>query len=115
MAYLLSHMLIMPLIYFYIAACGWKAADAAIPNGLHWLFGMGFFNGIVIEIGRKIRSPLDEEQGVATYSALWGPERATPVWIGVMAIATGIYIRELRVLRRSGADVDGIFSKLPPE
>ncbi|MGD8492446.1 MAG: UbiA family prenyltransferase [Desulfobacterales bacterium] len=85
-AYLLSHMLIMPLIYFYIAACGWKAADAAIPNGLHWLFGMGFFNGIVIEIGRKIRSPLDEEQGVATYSALWGPERATLVWIGVLMV-----------------------------
>jgi amino acid transporter len=40
---------------------------------------------------------------------------STPVWIGVMAIATGIYLRELRALRRSGADVDGIFSQLPPE
>ena len=85
-AYLLSHMLIMPLIYFYITACDWKAADAAIPNGLHWLLGMGFFNGIVIEIGRKIRSPLDEEHGVATYSALWGPERAALVWIAVLIV-----------------------------
>jgi hypothetical protein len=40
---------------------------------------------------------------------------STPVWIAVMAIATGIYIREMRALRRSGADVDGIFSQLPPE
>ena len=88
--YLLSHMLIMPLIYFYITACDWKAADAAIPGDLVWLLGMGFFNGIVIEIGRKIRSPQDEEQGVETYSALWGPARATLVWIGAL-LATMLF------------------------
>lgn len=82
--YLLSHMLIMPLIYFYITACDWKAADEAIPYDLAWFLGMGFFNGIVIEIGRKIRSPQDEEHGVETYSALWGPARATLVWIGAL-------------------------------
>ncbi len=88
--YLLSHMLIMPLIYFYITACDWKAADEAIPDGLLWLLGMGFFNGIVIEIGRKIRSPEDEEQGVETYSALWGPARATLLWIGAL-LATMLF------------------------
>ena len=82
--YLLSHMLMMPLIYLFITACDWKTADSAIPGGLLWFLGMGFFNGIVIEIGRKIRSPLDEEHGVETYSALWGPERATLVWIGAL-------------------------------
>jgi 4-hydroxybenzoate polyprenyltransferase len=80
-------MLIMPMIYFYITACDWRAADASIPSGLVWLLGMGFFNGIVIEIGRKIRSPQDEEQGVQTYSALWGPARATVVWIGALLAA----------------------------
>jgi 4-hydroxybenzoate polyprenyltransferase len=88
--YLLSHMLIMPLIYFYITACDWKAADVTLPNGLLWLLGMGFFNGIVIEIGRKIRSPEDEEQGVETYSALWGPARATLLWIGAL-LATMLF------------------------
>jgi hypothetical protein len=88
--YLLSHMLIMPLIYFYITACDWKAADEAIPHDLVWLLGMGFFNGIVIEIGRKIRSPEDEEQGVETYSALWGPARATLLWIGAL-LATMLF------------------------
>ena len=82
--YLLSHMLIMPLIYLYITACDWKAAHEAIPNDLVWLLGMGFFNGIVIEIGRKIRSPQDEEQGVETYSALWGRGRVTLLWIGAL-------------------------------
>jgi len=83
-------MLIMPLIYFFITACDWKVADEAIPNGLLWLLGMGFFNGIVIEIGRKIRSPEDEEQGVQTYSALWGPARATLLWIGAL-LATMLF------------------------
>ena len=88
--YLLSHMLIMPLIYFYITACDWQTADEAISNDLVWLLGMGFFNGIVIEIGRKIRSPEDEEHGVETYSALWGPARATLLWIGAL-LATMLF------------------------
>ena len=82
--YLLSHMLIMPMIYLYITAFDWTAAGEAIPYDLAWLLGIGFFNGIVIEIGRKIRSPQDEEHGVETYSALWGPARATFVWIGAL-------------------------------
>jgi APA family basic amino acid/polyamine antiporter len=41
--------------------------------------------------------------------------RSTPVWIGVMALATLVYLREVRGLRQSGADVDAIFSELPPE
>jgi 4-hydroxybenzoate polyprenyltransferase len=88
--YLLSHMLIMPLIYFYITACDWQAADEVISKDLVWLLGMGFFNGIVIEIGRKIRSPEDEEHGVETYSALWGPARATLLWIGAL-LATMLF------------------------
>ena len=41
--------------------------------------------------------------------------RSTPVWFAVMAIATAIYVRELRGLRRRGVDVDAIFATLPPE
>lgn len=40
---------------------------------------------------------------------------STPIWIVVMAVATGVYIRELRNLRRTGVDVKALFSKLPPE
>ncbi|MCG3120834.1 MAG: hypothetical protein ALAOOOJD_03729 [bacterium] len=40
---------------------------------------------------------------------------STLVWLLVMAIATTIYLRELRKLRRSGAEVNAIFSTLPPE
>ena len=40
---------------------------------------------------------------------------STAIWLGVMAVATVVYLRELRALRRTGVDIDGIFSKLPPE
>jgi amino acid transporter len=40
---------------------------------------------------------------------------STLVWLLVMAVATAIYLRELRNLRRSGVEVDAIFSTLPPE
>jgi amino acid transporter len=39
---------------------------------------------------------------------------STPVWLVVMAVATVVYIRELKALKRRGVDVGGIFSKLPP-
>jgi hypothetical protein len=40
---------------------------------------------------------------------------STPVWLAVMAVATGIYFKELRGLRSKGVDVDGLFATLPPE
>jgi 4-hydroxybenzoate polyprenyltransferase len=38
-------------------------------------------NGLVIEIGRKTRAPADEEDGVETYSALWGTNGAVRAWL----------------------------------
>ena len=40
---------------------------------------------------------------------------STPVWLIVMVIASAIYFRELSHLRRSGVNVEAIFTKLPPE
>ena len=38
---------------------------------------------------------------------------STPVWLIVMSIASLIFFRELRKLKREGADTQEIFSKLP--
>lgn len=40
---------------------------------------------------------------------------STPIWLVVMAVATSIYLREVRNLRRTGVDVEAIFTQLPPE
>ncbi|MCX6046824.1 MAG: hypothetical protein NT075_17095 [Chloroflexi bacterium] len=87
--YMFSHMVIMPLIFLYITACDWLVAGAPPPAGLGWFLMVGFFNGILFEIGRKIRMPQDEEPGVETYSKLWGRRTAIYGWLGALLL-TGI-------------------------
>ncbi len=40
---------------------------------------------------------------------------STPLWVVVMALATCIYMRELRTLKRDGVDTVALFQTLPPE
>lgn len=85
--YMWTHMLIVPLIDFYTTACDWRAAGELVPHGgLTWFLIASFFNGVVIEIGRKIRAPQDEEHGVETYTFLWGRRRAVLAWLGALAL-----------------------------
>jgi amino acid transporter len=41
--------------------------------------------------------------------------RSTPIWLIVLAIASLLYMREIRSLRRSGVNIRERFSTLPPE
>jgi 4-hydroxybenzoate polyprenyltransferase len=86
--YLWTHMLIMPLVDLYATGCEWFAARAPLPAGLGWFLAASFFNGVIVELGRKIRAPQDEESGVPTYSTLWGRTTAVMVWL-VMLVLTG--------------------------
>ena len=87
--YLVSHMGIMPLVDFLATACEWLPRGSAPPAGLGWFLAASFFNGIVIETGRKLCQPADEEEGVETYSRLWGKSGGAAVWLAAL-IATGI-------------------------
>lgn len=85
--YMVSHMAIMPLVDFYATACDWiPARGMRPPRGLMWFLLVSLFNGMVVEIGRKIRVPGDEEHGVDTYSFLWGRSRAVAVWLILMTV-----------------------------
>lgn len=89
--YMLSHMVIMPLMALFASACYWIPAGIAPELRLGGFLAVSFFNGLVIEMGRKIRAPQDEEKGVETYTALWGQSTAVLAWLaamGGMAIAT---------------------------
>lgn len=83
--YMLSHMVIMPLMALFASACFWIPANLAPDVRLGGFLGVSFFNGLVIELGRKIRAPQDEEKGVETYTALWGKSVAVLAWLGAMA------------------------------
>jgi 4-hydroxybenzoate polyprenyltransferase len=92
-------MLIMPLIDFYATACDWLQHGNRAPTGLYWFVVVSFFNGIVIEIGRKIRASEDEETGVATYTVIWGKSGAIFAWFlallatAASAIQAGAFIQ----------------------
>jgi len=88
--YMLSHMLIMPILDFYATACDfapknkWNLAPLVL-----WFISSSFLDGIVIEVGRKMRAPEDEEEGVETYSFLWGRKVCAIVWCGCMTLSMG--------------------------
>jgi 4-hydroxybenzoate polyprenyltransferase len=92
--YMVTHMAIMPLVDLYTTSCDWVPAGLSKPpHGLLWFLLVSYFNGMVVEIGRKIRSPQDEEDGVETYSFLWGRGTAIVAWLGMVACtATFAYI-----------------------
>lgn len=87
--YMWTHMMIMPLVDLYATACHWLVRDFSLSPGLKWFLVASFFNGLVIEIGRKLRAADDEETGVPTYTKLWGRRRAPWVWWGVLAVTAG--------------------------
>ena len=101
--YMLSHMIITPMIFLYASACDWITAGSSRPaNGLLWMLAVGYFNGMVVEIGRKVRAPEDEENGVETYSFLWGRQNAVFAWLSVNAITAAfayVAAREIHITR----------------
>jgi 4-hydroxybenzoate polyprenyltransferase len=85
--YMTSHMAILPLVDLYATACDWwVAGDRHLPRGLYWFLIVSYLNGLVIEIGRKTRVPVDEEEGVETYSALWGTPGAIRAWLFAVVV-----------------------------
>jgi hypothetical protein len=87
--YLVSHMLIMPLVAFYVSAFVWLSNHSALPAGIGWLLALAFSCGLVLELGRKINIPEEERTGVESYSALWGAPVAISLWVlSVIAAVT---------------------------
>ena len=87
LAYLLSHMVVMPLLFAYLTAADWLASGDAPPRALGLFLALAFLNGLLVEIGRKLRAPADERPGVETYTHTWGMRPAFFAWLGVLALA----------------------------
>ncbi|MDJ0705040.1 MAG: UbiA family prenyltransferase [Leptolyngbyaceae cyanobacterium MO_188.B28] len=101
LVYMGTHMVILPLISLYAMACDGVVAGKLLVGGAGWFLATSFFNGVVIEIGRKLRAPKDEEVGVETYSSLWGPQKAAVGWMAAVAaggIATLMAAERIRAL-----------------
>ena len=90
--YALSHVVIMVFITLVIV----EATQYIVPKNIFDvfilqryrhnidfalipLFALNYLNGIVLEIGRKMRRADEEEHGVQTYNKLWGRKKAVVV------------------------------------
>jgi len=91
--YITSHMVIIPLIDIYASGLDWVLNGGTPHWGLAWFFAVSYMNGLVLEFGRKIRTPETEEEGVISYTGMYGTKGGTLIWIilmfATMAIAMG--------------------------
>lgn len=84
--YVVSHMMIIPLVDVFASGFDWFLKNESAPMGLLLFFAVSFFNGLTLEIGRKIKSPEYEEPGVLSYTFQVGTKRAVYLWIGVITV-----------------------------
>ncbi|MBC8047141.1 MAG: hypothetical protein H7Y00_10125 [Fimbriimonadaceae bacterium] len=84
--YITSHMFIIPFIDIFASGFDWFLADVKAPDGLLLFFCVSYMNGIVLEIGRKIKAPENEEEGVLSYTKQLGSKRAPLIWILILFI-----------------------------
>lgn len=84
--YVTSHMFIIPLIDIYASGLDWLLAGVKAPAGLFFFFAVSYMNGIVLEVGRKIRAPERESEGVVTYTSMLGVPGATRLWLAVLSV-----------------------------
>ncbi|HYG16431.1 MAG TPA: UbiA family prenyltransferase [Bacteroidia bacterium] len=87
MLYALSHMFIIPVIDMYASGTDWYLGDDNPPTGILYFLVVSYLNGLVIEIGRKLRAPGKEEPGVVSYSSLYGLRNAVLLWLLVISLA----------------------------
>ncbi|MCL2019516.1 MAG: UbiA family prenyltransferase [Oscillospiraceae bacterium] len=85
--YLISHMLIMPFIDLYATAVEWLPSGGVFSFGIVLYMISSFCDGTVVEVGRKLRAPENEEYGVDTYTHIWGAKKAMVVWMICMTIS----------------------------
>jgi hypothetical protein len=88
--YITSHMFIIPLVDIYASGLDWLLESVSAPQGLMFFFAVSYMNGIVLEIGRKIRTPEQEYEGVLTYTSMLGLKKAVWVWIAVLLVTLAL-------------------------
>ncbi len=84
--YVTSHMFIIPFIDIYASSYDWKLELAVPPKGLLFFFVVSYMNGIVLEIGRKMKTPNREENGVISYTGLLGAKKAAYLWLLILLL-----------------------------
>lgn len=95
--YALSHMMIMPLIVFWLANIATPSADISnvLTPSLYIMMLLAFVSGFCFEIARKTRGPEEERETVDSYSKIFGTKGSAYV---VMGLITGMLASQLLLL-----------------
>lgn len=84
--YITSHMIIIPLLDIYSSGLDWLLDGGKPHLGLLFFFTVSYLNGLIVEFGRKFKAPQDEEEGVISYTKMWGIKKAVYIWFGTILI-----------------------------
>jgi 4-hydroxybenzoate polyprenyltransferase len=79
LTYMWTHMLLMPIVDLFATGCDWMSFSYFPPSGLLVFLVVSFFNGLVVELGRKTWAPSQERVGVDSYSGYCGLDKA--LWL----------------------------------
>lgn len=88
--YMISHMPIIPLVDLYSSGLDWKLSGAGFHNTLLIFLAVSYCNGMVLEVGRKIRIPEHEEPGILSFSKILGTRHAAWFWIFLLSLTFGL-------------------------
>lgn len=78
--YITSHMFIIPLLDIYSSGLDWLLEGQTPHVGLAFFFVVSYMNGLIVEFGRKMKAPEHEEEGVVSYTGMWGVHKAIIIW-----------------------------------
>jgi len=109
--YAASHMLIIPLADIFAGGLDWYIGDGEMPEQMIYFFVLSFFNGIVLEIGRKLKVPENEE--VNSYSFAYGARPAALFWLSMLILTWVLSLVTIYMADLSLAYVLGLSLFLP--
>ncbi len=82
--YVTSHMAIIALIDIFSSGLDWRIDGVNAPAGLGFFIAVSYMNGMVIEFGRKMRAPENEESN--SYTKMLGIKKAIYSWIALLFV-----------------------------
>jgi 4-hydroxybenzoate polyprenyltransferase len=94
--YAVSHMLVMPLIVWWLAQLA--VPGIALTAPLQLLMLLAFVSGFCFEITRKTKGPEEERDTVESYSRIFGTQGAAWVVIGLVTAMVACQVWLIQVL-----------------
>lgn len=90
--YIGSHMLIIPLLDLYSSGIDWKLSNIGFHYGIILFMVVSYCNGLIVEFGRKMKATENEEEGVTSYTKIWGISKAVSIWLFTIVVTAGVAI-----------------------